>query len=133
MTDVYYNFALTDGDGEETHFCYDGHISSLEKIWNWLHDDFFPPGSEEKEVADIEMYVEDPNEIFFFKCAVIRERTETGGILHDGYKTFSWGFSPSQTKATFDEKVKEIFPFVDSPTNMIFIGTLLIAFIIIIF
>jgi len=116
-------FVVSDGDEEETNFWYDGHIDSLEIIWNWLRDDLFPLGFEEQE--EIEMFVEDPNEVFYFRCAVVRERSESGRILHDGFNTFSWCFSPNQTKPTFDEQIQEMFPFIDSPTNMIFIGMFL--------
>ena len=119
MNLIFYNF-VSDGDGDENNVSYDGKEESLEKIWNWLCDDLFPFCFEEKD--EIEMYVEDPNQVFHFKCAVVRDRTETGEILHDGYRAFSWSFSPSQSKPTFDEKIQEMFPFIDSPANIIFIG-----------
>jgi hypothetical protein len=107
---------ITDGNKEENNICYNGQLNSLESIWKWLRVNF-------KEEEEIEMYVDEPDEIFNFKCTVVRERTQSGGILHDGFRTFYWGFSQSQTKPTFDKKLQEMFPFIDSPTFIIFIGT----------
>lgn len=68
------------------------------------------------------MYVEDSNQVFCFKCAVVRNRTESGIILHDGFRSFSWDFQPSKKKSSFEKEIQELFPFVTSPSKMIFLG-----------
>ena len=56
---------------------------------------------------------------FKLRCALIRDRTREGGMIHDGFRRLAidsnalWGL---------EGKVKIMFPQLDEPAHFIFIG-----------
>ena len=53
---------------------------------------------------------------FYFKCAVIRERTASGALIHDGFLPFNCNIND------IVKRIKQIYPNIDSQTKLFTIG-----------